>query len=292
MRKYFKSLTNNINELNEKINTEASPVVKAQLEIELKKLEEVRTNFKNLFYDNFNNDKILDLLSNDFKTKYLENKAKADERNKNLLERSTKVNQKDVEDNEKRIQEVLNRNPLAESEENKDTPDYKRIKECRKLLAQALDNLENPKFKRSRATDYMLDEEFEFFFEQIITAAEKDYSLGNRGVDELVVEAGKYVPKIDSPENEVFEIKDRLFHLRAKSRIHGEGDKIVIQKLERVKELTSVINNTSARHSELVRPIERAGYNRDKEIFEEAVNDLGLTEIADIESSGFKSTLR
>lgn len=288
MRNYFKNLTNNINELNDRIATEQSPVAKAQLKIELKKLEEVKTNFKNIFYDNFSNDRILDLFSDDFKTKFLENKSKADERNNSLLERNKKVNQQDAINNENRIQEILNKNPLAESEENKDTPDYKRIKECRKLLARALDNLENPKLKFSRATDYMLDEEFELFFERIITAAEKDYSLGKRGVDELAEQVKKYVPKIDSPENEVFEIKDRLFQLRAKSRIHGEGDDIIIKKFERVQELTSIIKNSSERHAELVRPIESAGYQREKEIFEEAVNDLGLTEIADIGSSGFK----
>ena len=157
------------------------------------------------------------------------------------------------------------------------------------LLALAKDNYENPKFNRSRATDYMLDEEFDLYFEQIIDAAEKDYLLGNRGIDELAKQVEKYVPKIDSPENEIFEIKDRLFHLRAKSRIHSEGDKIVMEKLERVQELTSIIKNAGERHTELVRPIEQAGYKVEKELFAEAVNDLGLSDKAHVESAGFKN---
>ena len=60
-----------------------------------------------------------------------------------------------------------------------------------------------------------------------------------------------------------------------------------LQKFERVQELTSIIKNSSERHAELVRPIESAGYQREKEIFEEAVNDLGLTEIADINRATF-----
>lgn len=287
MKTYFLNLKSKIGELNNRIENEPNSVTKAYLSYELIKLKKEEESFLTNLFGNYGDEDIEAFINQDKIEKYRSAKMQADAKNLDSHNRNKQANEAAIARENAAIQKILDDDPNAESDFNAHTENYQKIKEKRKMIEKFQDKLDNEKYKKVLAVNYLDKSIVDDVILEVIDGAETNVNAGKESYYKLKDKVTKYVPIEDLETERENPIKSKLEQLNHEGKLlnfpnfWSEYDKMI--------ELTS--NSTMevaiSQHTEMVLPIEKALSKREKDTFSQAVIDAGLSDLADEFSGGF-----
>ena len=292
MRKYYLNLKSKLEELSNLSKKGLDRVKKAKFQYEYDLFEEVVKQFKVIFYNNYANDKTITNLPTNLQNIIKSYQDQANEKNNELDNLHKKRTENYIANHKKTIENILAKNPKAGDEENRDTEEYRRINEAKTKINQLEEDLKNPKYEKMTPAHYMLDKEFDFFFDKIMVQVEENPKLGIKDEEELKDEVLQLKTKLEDPKNYEFAIKDNLDYLYNQGFLKEKSKEIYKNEMKTLQELTSTVSYQFAdeQYTKLIVPIEKELSSEVKSLFEPGSNEAGLGSLAEYKSYGFKDT--
>lgn len=279
---YINRLYKDLERQKDLLNQNDDEFERVDIEYEIMSLEEEITNASNTLEKFFKGEDIL-TFANEIMTEEEYNKAVTTYKNRIETMRNAYIKDQEgiVKSREISIKQLKYRAPNYEDEND---PQHKYYLELLNDIAEANENIANPKPKPVSFVALLDQKYLEAMIKKIVEKAEE---LDN--IDKVADELESFLPKDKSNKDVKFPVKDSLGKIAFGINTSSEVKNIILENENLINELTAEDSNASTNkmYNSKVAKIEPLVEDKVKKIFVEAVKEYKLEDITDFSDHAF-----